>query len=90
MLLFLFACVSEKSADGPGGVADTSGVSDSASTADTDTGIPVADYNGTPPESPIPVPTFTARNMDGETRTQADLVGHPTVIWFYPAAGTSG
>ncbi len=27
---------------------------------------------------------------DGSARTQADLMGHPTVIWFYPAAGTYG
>lgn len=29
-------------------------------------------------------------NSDGLTRTLADLKGKPTVLWFYPAASTSG
>jgi hypothetical protein len=46
--------------------------------------------NGTPPISPRPAPEFTVLNRDGTTRTRADLLGHPTVIWFYPAAYTGG
>ncbi len=46
--------------------------------------------HGTPPSSPKPVPTFMVLNRDGTMRTQADLLGHPTVMWFYPAAGTAG
>ena len=33
---------------------------------------------------------LAARNQLGESRSEADLVGHPTVLWFYPAAGTYG
>jgi hypothetical protein len=51
---------------------------------------PPAMLHGTPPLSPKPVPTFSVVNRDGTMRTQADLIGHPTVIWFYPAAGTAG
>lgn len=47
-------------------------------------------YNGTFPKNRFPAPTFSVLNQDGETRTQADLDGHPTVMWFYPAAGTAG
>jgi cytochrome oxidase Cu insertion factor (SCO1/SenC/PrrC family) len=46
--------------------------------------------NGTPPITPKPAIDFTVTNRDGTTRTKADLLGHPTVIWFYPAAFTSG
>jgi hypothetical protein len=46
--------------------------------------------NGTPPVTPKPAIDFTVLNRDGSTRTKDDLLGHPTVIWFYPAAFTSG
>jgi hypothetical protein len=62
-------------------------------TTDTDTTTvpPDGDYHGTIPDSPLPPPTFAAvTNRDGSPRTPADLVGHPTVMWFYPAAGTGG
>lgn len=36
------------------------------------------------------VPEFAAVNHLGEPRSRADLVGHPTVLWFFPAAGTPG
>ena len=46
--------------------------------------------NGTPPEEPIPLPTFAATNRDGSARTRDDLLGHPTVMWFYPLAASAG
>jgi len=46
--------------------------------------------NGTRPPALLPVPDFAAVNLDGTPRGREDLVGHPTVVWFYPAAGTSG
>lgn len=86
MLLFLFACIA------PDGAAlDTALSADTGDTDTTgDTGPAPAEIHGVPPESPVPAPTFTARNQNGEDRTQADLLGHPTVLWFYPAAGTYG
>lgn len=65
-------------------VADSGGDTGGGDTA------PAPTFNGTPPETPVALPTFTARNQHGETRTDADLRGHPTVLWFYPAAGTFG
>jgi len=47
-------------------------------------------YYGTPPESPISAPEFVATNRDGTARGQSDLIGKPTAMWFYPAAGTFG
>lgn len=66
--------------------ADTD--TDTDTDADADTGTYT--FNGTVPDTTIPVPEFTAQNMDGSLRSKADLIGHPTVVWFYPAAMTSG
>ena len=58
---------------------------------DTTTVPPTGDFNGTAPASPLPPPSFAAvTNRDGSPRVPADLVGHPTVMWFYPAANTGG
>jgi hypothetical protein len=46
--------------------------------------------NGTVPPQALPAPYFTARNRDDTPRARPDLIGHPTVIWFYPKANTSG
>jgi len=46
---------------------------------------------GTRPEAPVPlIPAFRATSNDGSPRDQADLLGKPTVMWFFPAANTSG
>lgn len=36
------------------------------------------------------VPAFAATAQDGAPRDVADLMGHPTVLWFFPAANTGG
>jgi len=46
--------------------------------------------NGTVPPQPLAAPHFTARNRDDTSRSRPDLIGHPTVMWFYPKANTSG
>ncbi len=46
--------------------------------------------HGSYPPSELPVATFEALSHEGLSRTSADLLGHPTVIWFYPMAGTPG
>ena len=46
--------------------------------------------NGTIPPADVPAPDFTATAHTGEARTRADLLGHRTVMWFYPAAYTGG
>src|SRR5436190_22677307 len=104
LLVFLLACSGDGS-DSPGadGDADTDADSDSDSDADTDSdsdGDSDSDtdtdtdtdvsFNGTVPDEPISVPEFAATNRDGTARDRADLIGHPTVLWFYPGAFTSG
>ena len=46
--------------------------------------------HGVRPPTPLPAPTFTATSQAGEPRGPADLLGRPTVLWFYPMAGTPG
>ena len=63
-----------------------SGGSDSAGGSDVDWDS----LNGTQPATGISAPEFAATNRDNTSRGREDLIGHPTVMWFYPYAGTSG
>ncbi len=73
-------------ADGtPGGADGADGADGTTDGADGTTNL-----NGTPPESPIPLPSFAATNRDGSARSRDDLLGHPTVMWFYPLAASAG
>ena len=91
--LLFFAC--QSTPQKANAVQDTA-VVDTDNQSDTDaTNTPIdtataAQLVGTLPEETLPVADFTATNSDGQPRTQADLIGQPTVIWFYPAAGTYG
>ncbi|GDX83031.1 hypothetical protein LBMAG42_48420 [Deltaproteobacteria bacterium] len=94
-LLLLAACVGASLTE-TGAGADTNTVADSGDSADTadtaegtdvDTGI---ELNGEWATERTAAPEFVATNRDGSARSRPDLIGHPTVIWFYPAAGTSG
>ena len=79
-ILFFVACTSS-SADTADARVDTASVVDTARVVDT---------VGVAPDAPVPLPMFAARNMDETSRGPADLQGGPTVVWFYPAAGTYG
>ena len=46
--------------------------------------------HGERPASPIATPEFHALDQHGQPRTKEALLGHPTVMWFYPAAATAG
>ncbi len=45
---------------------------------------------GHAPSAPLAAPAFAATNRDGATRDRDAVLGHPSVIWFYPAADTPG
>lgn len=46
---------------------------------------------GTSPEIPLGVPTFSGvMNQDEVLVSSQDLIGHFSVLWFYPFANTSG
>lgn len=84
MLLLALACSGD--ADPPG--TDNGG----DSTPGEETGFSWPDEtNGTRPDDPLPVlADFSATNRDGGSRGPDDLVGGPTVIWFFPFADTPG
>jgi hypothetical protein len=42
------------------------------------------------PTRPSRRPDFRALDQHGQPRTKEALLGHPTVMWFYPAAATAG
>ena len=69
-----------------------SGVSlDAQALADAQTGTPDSGVLfGDRPSSPLSVPSFMAQNYDGAQRGQSDLIGQPTVVWFFPFEGTPG
>ena len=69
------------------GDSDTDADSDADGDSDTDTDV---SFNGTLPDDPISAPDFAATNRDGSARDRDDLLGHPTVLWFYPAAFSGG
>jgi hypothetical protein len=47
-------------------------------------------FYGHSPAAPIEAPAFTAVNRDGAPRDPTALLGHPTVLWFYPLAASAG
>jgi hypothetical protein len=84
MLLLLFACAAGPVGDdgAVGGATDTS-PGDSGGNAE-------ADLHGEWAAERLEAPEFAATNRDGAARSRGDLVDGPTVMWFYPAAGTYG
>lgn len=92
-----FACGPKEShttppQDTPG--PDTNELADTVDTVDTPapsdpTGLP-AGLVGHPPAQPVPATVFTAHNYDNTLRNKDSLLGHPTVVWFFPATGTPG
>lgn len=76
-----------------GGDPTTEDTADSGSDGGGDGGGGEIDWdalNGDVPAVAVAIPEFSARNMDGAARAREDVLGHPTVMWFYPAANTSG
>lgn len=68
-------------------------VVDSDPTDTTDTTPAEIDWsslNGTVPPEALPAPEFLAHNFDNAVRHREALLGHPTVMWFFPATGTPG
>jgi len=92
ILAALLACASPA----PDSPADTATDADPTDTALPDSGdtagrdTAVTTLNGTVPAEAIAAPEFVATNLDGTSRSRPDLIGHPTVLWFYPKAATGG
>ncbi len=73
----------EDDGDGGGDDGSTTGPGDDGS-------VDLDSLNGDVPDNPQSLPDFVAINSDGAARSREDLLGHPTVMWFYPAAATAG
>lgn len=101
--LFLLAC-SGRAADTPAesGEGSAEGGSDGGSESEGEGGAGEGGGSGDPSDwedldlygdqaaERTPAPEFSATNSDGAARDREDLLGHPTVMWFYPAAATAG
>ena len=85
------ACQSSKDGDQGDDVGDdTADDTHQDDTVDADTDLDPDALNRTVPDVATPAPEFVATNRDGAGRAREDLLGHPTVMWFYPAAATGG
>ena len=74
-----------------GGDTDTDTDTGSDTDTDTETVPEIADLSGltltgTPPADNLEAPEFEVTASDSTARTRADLVGQPTVMWFFPIA----
>jgi hypothetical protein len=77
--------------DGADGASDgADGASDGADGASDGADGGGDRLNGDTPDGDVPAPTFTAANRDGSARSREDLLGQPTVMWFYPLAASAG
>lgn len=89
-LLFICACTNANTSN-KNVLEDTSSISSDTSHSPESTELDdTQQYFGTAPDSNLPVPEFTAHNYDAEVRSKENLIGQPTVLWFFPAAGTYG
>lgn len=74
--------------------SDSSTSDDPADASDTtepeEIDLSELDLFGTLPASNLEPVEFLALNRDGSERTAADLIGQPTVMWFYPLANSPG
>lgn len=86
---WLAACSSPEHVDTDAPI-DGDGAEDTDDSGGIDSDVDFDALNGERPDELLALPEFTATNRDGSARGPDDLRGHPTVMWFYPAAGTAG
>lgn len=79
LLSLLFACSSKKNTVNP---QETQVIEDNE--------VIQGSLNGTFPTEELALIEFNALNFDGTERGRDDLLGHPTVLWFYPLAQSGG
>ncbi len=84
MLMLMLACTEPLEGTTPR--TDTS----AAETAGDTTVPEEATLYGQAPAEALLAPDFAATNYDGTARSKVNLQGQPTVMWFFPAAGTYG
>ena len=82
----LSACASKSDRDSADPGVSTEPNDTTASDTDGD------GLHGSTPAAPIPAPADFSGvvGMDDAPRTVDDLLGHPTAMWFYPSAASTG
>ena len=73
----------------PADTAEHTDTADTDDTDDTDDTAEPAPLHGEPLDPPIAPPAFALLDQDGVTHTEADLLGGPTVIWFFRDTASS-
>jgi len=87
-LMMMLACSGDP---GDTSEADTTDTADTVADSDSDSTVEIPDETyGQVPATSLPAPEFSATNYDGTARGISDLTDGPTVVWFFPAAGTYG
>ena len=84
LVLGLFACTPPEPS-----LLDSTDLED-LEPSDTANDVDPADLKGEQPEGPLAAPEFTVLNHDSASRTREDLLGHRTVLWFFPFAMSPG
>ena len=92
IVLSLFLACSQNTEKEDSSVSDLPEEADSAieDTVEEEIEIDPDQLAGTEPTENIEAPEFAALNFDETPRGRDDLIGSPTVIWFYPFANTPG
>ena len=88
--LAMWGCTEVPDAKGDDTAVETDTDTDTDADTDTDTDTDLSGLNGTEPAAPVSAPDFNATNYDGTPRSKPDLIGHPTVLWFFPFADSPG
>ena len=70
-------------------LTDTGPETSSSPATSTLTSTTPPPYWGEILDPPLPAPSFSVLNQDGEVRTETWLDQGPTVLWFYRDAGTA-
>ena len=82
--------VSTSTSTGNTSVTSTETTSKTTASTTMTTPIDTSNLYGSAPKKAFPAPEFVVLSHTNETRTREDLLGHPTVVWFFPFAGTPG
>jgi hypothetical protein len=83
------SATSNRSDTGPMVETDADTDADADTDTDADTDMP-DNLNGEAIDPPLDPVAFNALNMDDSARSLSDLTDGPTLMWFYPLAGSYG
>ena len=90
-LIAMLACSGDPSDTSQADTIDNTDTAGPGADSGFDSTVEIPDETyGQVPANSLPAPVFSATNYDGASRGIDDLTNGPTVMWFFPAAGTYG